>query len=206
MGDARISVVDYVEMPRQASSMRGKGEDLNRELTNVYDNITNMHGCWFGKRYNELVTSFNNIINQLNDILTLVVTEIPSTLESIANNYSQVDRGENITSVQRTDINRITAIALSNDVGMRFMASEVENVKNQVKTNFDNANSQMNELQSIFSQVTWESDAATAFRDKFNSLKSQISQSFETLNTEFANKMTQTISDMAATESANTVN
>lgn len=205
MGDARISVVDYEEMPRYAGEMRGKGEELNRKLKDVYNNVSSMHECWYGKRYNELVKSFNEIIPQLNDILSLVVTEIPSTLEKVANNYSQVDRGENVTSVSNEECDRITEIAQSNDVGMRFMASNVENTKNQVKSNFENANADLNEIQSIFSRVNWESDAATAFKERFNSLKNQISQSFENLNNEFTKQVTDTINDMATTESANTV-
>lgn len=205
MSDAKISVVDYEAIPGQAGNMRGKGEELNRELKKIYDNVTNMHNCWYGKRYNELATSFNNIIAQLNDILTLVVTEIPSTLETVANNYAQVDRGSNVTSVNRTDINKITEIARPNDVGMRFMTSDVQTVKDQVKTGFNNARSQMDAIESILGTVTWDSEAATAFRDKFKTLKNNIVTSFQNLDQEFANKMQATIEDMAQAESANTV-
>ena len=202
---AKIQTVDYEKMPSQAKQMRAEGKALNTEMTKAYKSIADMHSSWYGKRYNELVKSFNEIIPQLNDILSLVVTEIPSTLEKVANNYSQEDRGENVTSVSNEECDRITEIAQSNDVGMRFMASNVENTKNQVKSNFENANADLNEIQSIFSRVNWESDAATAFKERFNSLKNQISQSFENLNNEFTKQVTDTINDMATTESANTV-
>ena len=61
---ARIEGVDYEAMPGQANEMRGHGRQLNTELSKVYSSVEEMHNSWYGKRYNELVKSFNEIIPQ----------------------------------------------------------------------------------------------------------------------------------------------
>ena len=99
---ANITNVDYVAIPAQAQNMRALGQELNNELSTAYQSIANMHNCWYGKRYNELVKEFNNMVQQINELLELVVGEIPFALETIANNYSQADQGSNITSAAKT--------------------------------------------------------------------------------------------------------
>ena len=95
---ASIRRVDYESMPLKAEEMRIYGKLLNSEITKAYKSIEEMHNSWYGKRYNKLLKSFNDIVPQLNKMITLVVKEIPYALEVIANNYSQADSGTNITN------------------------------------------------------------------------------------------------------------
>ena len=82
---AKIDHVDYEAMPRQAKAMREYALELNNELRTAYSNVGEMHNSWYGVRYNELVKDFNELIPQVNDLLKLVVTEIPFAVETIAN-------------------------------------------------------------------------------------------------------------------------
>ena len=202
---AKIQNVDYEQIPSQASQMRTEGQALNKELTTAYTNITNMHSIWYGQRYNALVKEFNKIIPDINELLKLVVGEFPYALEVIANNYSQADKGANVTSAQNTAPNNITDIPLSNDVGMRVLTAEVQNVQNQVSTNFDNAKEKMNTIESIYNKIQWESEASQAFKSKFTKLKSQIISSFENIKSQFTKLMTQTQQDIQSAETSNTV-
>ena len=118
---ARIDHVDYEAMPRQAKAMREYALELNSELRAAYTNIGEMHNSWYGVRYNELVKDFNELIPQINDLLKLVVTEIPFAVETVANNYAQADKGQNVTSAEETSANNIENLPITNDVGMRFM-------------------------------------------------------------------------------------
>ena len=202
---AKIMTVDYEAIPGQASQMRSLGQTLNAELTNAYASITDMHAHWYGKRYNSLVQIFNNLIPQLDELLELVVGEIPFTLETIANNYSQADRGSNATSANKTAPNKIATIPISNDVGMRFLTQEVVAVQQSVSKNFKNSVDNMNAIENVYNGVTWQSEAADAFRARFQKLKSEIIASFEDINAQFTSLMTQTQEDIQNTESANTV-
>lgn len=203
---ARISSVDYEAIPGQAKQMRSTAQQLNSEMTRAYQSITNMHSSWYGKRYNELVKSFNNLIPQINEMLQLVVTEIPQALETIANNYSQADRGTPATSVSGEQPNKIANIAITNDVGMKFITSAVQATQTSVVSNFKNATNQMNSIQSTYQSINWQSEAAEAFKAKFLQLKSSIVSSFESIQTQFSQLMTQTQQDIESTERANTVN
>ena len=203
---ARIDHVDYEAMPRQAKAMREYALELNSELRAAYTNIGEMHNSWYGVRYNELVKDFNELIPQINDLLKLVVTEIPFAVETIANNYAQADKGANVTAASNEAPNKLTNISISNDVGMRFLTSNVSTTQKQVSTNFKNAKEQMNKVESISGTIKWSSEAADAFKTKFSKLKASIVASFENINSQFTKLMLQTQQDIEASEKSNTVN
>lgn len=201
----KIQNVDYVAMPKQAKQMRELGKQLNTQISSAYESIKNMHKSWYGIRYNELVKQFNNMTQQINEMLTLVVTDIPSTLEKVANNYSQADRGQNATTVSNEAPKKIANISTSNDVGMKFITTEVESTQNKVSKNFDNAKEQMNKINTEYGKIKWKSEASDAFKDKFNKLKNSINDSFNSIKTQFVKLMNQTKEDIQKTEKANTV-
>ena len=197
---ARLMEVDYEAIPAIAKRIRVLGQDLNNEVSTAYTNISNMHSSWYGKRYNELVTLFNNLIPQINDILSLAVQEIPFALETVANNYSQADTGTNVVGAERSDVKKITNLTVPSDVGMKFISAEVSNIKDTVSTNFKNAKGKMDEIESTYDQITWQSEASDAFRAKFTKLKQQIASSFEQIDVQFSKLMTEALDDVQNVE------
>ena len=202
---ARIDHVDYEAMPRQAKAMREYALELNSELRAAYTNIGEMHNSWYGVRYNELVKDFNELIPQINDLLKLVVTEIPFAVETVANNYAQADKGQNVTSAEETSANNIENLPITNDVGMRFMTSDVANTQRNVSAKFDSSKELMNKIESEYNRVDWQSEASESFKARFEKLKNDILSAFDNINNEFSKLMTQTQQDIEATEKANTV-
>lgn len=202
---ANITSVDYEAIPSQAKQMRAEAQQLNSEMTKAYTSIENMHNSWYGVRYNELQKAFNNLIPSLNEMLTLVVKEIPFALETVANNYSLADKGTKVTSAINDGPKPITALTITSDVGMKFITADVEATQKSVETNFENSKEQMNKIESIYNGIDWKSEAATAFKSQFTKLKNEIVNSFENLKADFAKLMNETKSDIQATESANTV-
>lgn len=202
---ARIDHVDYEAMPRQAKAMREYALELNSELRAAYTNIGEMHNSWYGVRYNELVKDFNELIPQINDLLKLVVTEIPFAVETVANNYAQADKGQNVTSAEETSANNIENLPITNDVGMRFMTSDVANTQRNVSAKFDSSKELMNKIESEYNRVDWQSEASESFKARFEKLKNDILSAFDNINNEFSKLMTQTQQDIETTEKANTV-
>ena len=202
---AKIDHVDYEAMPRQAKAMREYALELNNELRTAYSNVGEMHNSWYGVRYNELVKDFNELIPQVNDLLKLVVTEIPFAVETIANNYAQADKGQNVTSAEETSANNIENLPITNDVGMRFMTAEVANTQRSVSEKFDAAKELMNKIEAEYNRVEWQSEASESFKARFNKLKNDILMAFDNINNEFSKLMTQTQQDIETTEKANTV-
>lgn len=202
---AKIMNVDYEAMPGQAGQMRAHGEALNAEMTTAYKSIADMHNVWYGQRYNALVKEFNTLAPKINELLELVVGEIPFALETIANNYSQADKGSNACSANKTAPNKIAELAISSDVGMKFLTADVTTTKTNVSNNFKNAKEKMNTIESVYNGIQWQSEAADAFKAKFTRLKSEIISAFENIDSQFTTLMEQTLSDIQATENANTV-
>lgn len=202
---AKITNVDYEAIPSQANQMRTFGQELNTELTNAYTSIQNMHSSWYGKRYNALVKEFNNIVPEINELLELIVGEIPFALETIANNYSQADKGSKVTGAAKTAPKKVSNLAMPSDVGMKFITSEVTSVKTNVSTNFKNAKNKMNTIESAYSKIKWQSEASEAFKTKFLKLKKDIVDAFDNIESSFTKLMQQTLDDIQATENANTV-
>ncbi len=202
---AKIDHVDYEAMPRQAKAMREYALELNNELRTAYSNVGEMHNSWYGVRYNELVKDFNELIPQVNDLLKLVVTEIPFAVETIANNYAQADKGQNVTSAEETSANNIENLPITNDVGMRFMTAEVANTQRSVSEKFDTSKELMNKIEAEYNRVEWQSEASESFKARFNKLKNDILMAFDNINNEFSKLMTQTQQDIETTEKANTV-
>ena len=202
---AKIDHVDYEAMPRQAKAMREYALELNNELRTAYSNVGEMHNSWYGVRYNELVKDFNELIPQVNDLLKLVVTEIPFAVETIANNYAQADKGQNVTSAEETSANNIENLPITNDVGMRFMTAEVANTQRSVSEKFDASKELMNKIEAEYNRVEWQSEASESFKTRFNKLKNDILMAFDNINNEFSKLMTQTQQDIETTEKANTV-
>ena len=202
---ARIDHVDYEAMPRQAKAMREYALELNNELRTAYSNVGEMHNSWYGVRYNELVKDFNELIPQINDLLKLVVTEIPFAVETVANNYAQADKGQNVTSAEETSANNIENLPITNDVGMRFMTSDVANTQRNVSAKFDSSKELMNKIESEYNRVDWQSEASESFKARFEKLKNDILSAFDNINNEFSKLMTQTQEDIENTEKSNTV-
>ena len=202
---AKITQVDYEAIPAIARQMRTLGQELNSELTASYASITNLHNYWYGKRYNELVKGFNSMVVGLNELLSLVVGEIPYALEMVANNYGKADKGANVTNAVKTEPKRVAQLAIPNDVGMKFLTNEVTSIRNSVSTNFSKSKDKMSSIEATFNKITWQSEAATAFKSRFKSLRDQIVKSLDEIEVSFKNLMTQTLNDMQSTENANTV-
>ena len=197
---ARIMSVDYEGIPAKARIIRTQGQELNNEITNAYTSIANMHSSWYGKRYNELAILFNNLIPEVNELLTLTVQEIPFALETVANSYSQADSGENVANVERTEPKAVPTLAIPSDVGMKFISNEVNNIKDKVSTNFKNARSKMDEIESTYRQIDWQSEASETFSAKFTNLKRKIIVAFEEIETQFTNLMAEALNDIQNTE------
>lgn len=197
--------VNYEAIPAKTESMREDATRLNSEITAAYESVAEMHNYWHGKRYNALVAEFNKMTDAINDMLELVVGEIPSALNTIANNYSQADTGAKVATAAKESPRKIASLTVFEDVGMKFVSEQVTTIQGSVSKNFKNSIDLINSFESKFNQVDWQGVAAESFRAKFNKLKGEIVKAFENINSQFTNAMEQTKNDFASTENANNI-
>lgn len=203
---AKVEYVDYSDLALKAKDIRSHAETLNKELTNAYKSVIDMHKSWYGDRYNVLAKDFNELAPSINEMLKITVKEIPFALETVANNFSQADKGTNTTSAQQTAEVKMENIPTPNDVGMRFISAEVSTTRDSVKNNFKKAIIEMDSIESTYNKISWKSESAEAFRAKFTKLKKQISDDIQNINTQFDKCMKQALDDLENTENKNTVN
>ena len=200
----RIEVVDYNALQKSAGTIREGGSALMNVMQQAFTKIGGMSSAWYGKRYNMLVDEFNKVIPALNEISQLTMADFPNALDAIAVNYARADM-EELSPNQSDATTKISEIAHSQAVGLRFVTSEVESVHSEIKTCFTNANSQLESIDGICNSLPWTSEAQEAFVATFKNLKGQIQQSFDTIINAFNTLVEGVKSDMAATESANTI-
>ena len=53
--------IDYKSIPNQANRIRNTALEINDRILDVYKQVAEMHTHWYGKRYNELVSKFNEL-------------------------------------------------------------------------------------------------------------------------------------------------
>ena len=202
---AKIEKVDYGDLYTQAENILVYGKDLNLILERIYSNIESMHANWYGQRYNTLLKEFNDMLPQINSLLVLVVGELPFALKTIANNYSNADIGEDVKSASKETPKDIADISIPNDVGMKFISTDVETTRTTISSDFGSAKEKMEKIQGVVNNLLWESDASATFAKKFSSIKTNIVASFENINSSFEKLMKQAQQDIQLAEKANTV-
>lgn len=204
---ANIGNVDYMSIPAKTDQMRGVGRELNEKMQNMYDKITNLHNFWYGERYNRLVEGFNKIRPSINNIVKLIYTELPASLDIIANNYSKLDRNIGIRTLSEEKEKEIGELAIIDDAGkFRFNSDKVADVKQEVEANINKSIELIDEFENIYKTIDWDSDAATAYKPVFTRLKEEVVTALNNLKKDFTELMTQADQDAKLIENTNTVN
>ena len=200
-----VVLIDYENLPSQSNNIRNLAITLNERLNDVYINIGKMHEYWYGNRYNDMVTRFNSIIPQMNQFLEVIVTEVPYIIESIANNFSEVDIQQKVSAEQKSGVQTIQTLQVTKDVGMRYIEKEVENIKAIIKEEFNEIRNIMEEINGIMRQTIIECENSGEFKSQFNRLSKSFNQSINNIEIRFIELMENARRQMGDAERLNTV-
>ena len=203
---AKIMNVDYEAMPNQAKQMRAQGKELNNELVGAYKKISDMHNCWYGKRYNELVTYFNELVPQLNQFLNVIVGEVPYMFEKIANTISDVDIQQNVAVPQKESIQKLEALPLIDDVGMRYISKEVDEISNEIMQLLQAAEDSMESVKRTVDNVELECEGSAEFKNEFTTLNNAFEYVINNIKTQFTKLMQADRELMEKAEKENSAN
>ena len=190
--------IDYENMPNQSNSIRGQAIEINNKLLAIYRKISEMHICWYGKRYNELVTKFNELAPQLNLFLEAIVGEVPYMFEEIANTVSDVDIKQNVAVPQKESVQKIQALQVYDDVEMRYISKEVEEINNDIMKIFQ-------EIDRTVDQIKLECDGSEEFRRQFVRLSDAFQYTIGNVESQFSKLMQQDRELMEEAERKNNV-
>lgn len=197
--------IDYENMPNQSNSIRGQAIEINNKLLAIYRKISEMHICWYGKRYNELVTKFNELAPQLNLFLEAIVGEVPYMFEEIANTVSDVDIKQNVAVPQKESVQKIQALQVYDDVGMRYISKEVEEINNDIMKIFQEIEDIMQEIDRTVDQIKLECDGSEEFRRQFVRLSDAFQYTIGNVESQFSKLMQQDRELMEEAERKNNV-
>lgn len=198
-------LIDYENLPRQSSNIRNSAVQINKKLAEVYNKIGNMHENWYGMRYNDLVRGLNSIIPQLNQFLSVIETDLPYVIEAISNNFSEVDIKQRVTTEQKTNIQNIQPIPVVNDIGLRYLDVEVENVRKEVVADLNEIRGIMEDIGGTVGQLVMECDGSEEFKSQFSKLKESFNQSLSNIENTVVEYMNKTKIQIEKAEKANTV-
>lgn len=195
--------IDYENIPAQSKNIRGLAREINNKLLNVYGKIAEMHVCWYGKRYNELVTNFNELVPQFNQFLNVIVGEVPYMFEKIANSISDVDVKYNVAVPQRESVQKIQLLPVIDDVGMRYISAEVDEINTNVVKLLQDAEDTMEGIKRIVEQINIDCDGSAEFKNQFSRLSDAFQYTINNVEKQFSELMKQDKELMETAEKKN---
>ena len=201
----RVVNIDYENIPGQANNIKNISKQLGDKLLDIYKNISAMHEFWYGKRYNDLVQNINKLIPQMNSFLEVTVSEVPHIIETIANNFSEVDTNGRVTAAQKEGFQKIEQLSIKEDVGMRFVSEEIANIEQTIISEFHEAISLVDMLSREAEGIGIDYDVGNNFKSQFKSFSNSFKQYIETAESQFTVLMLNTRMQMQKTEMANMV-
>ena len=195
--------IDYENIPAQSKNIRGFAREINNKLLSVYGKIAEMHVCWYGKRYNELVTNFNELVPQFNQFLDVIVGEVPYMFERIANSISDVDVKYNVAVPQRESVQKIQLLPVIDDVGMRYISAEVDEINTNVVKLLQDAEDTMEGIKRIVEQIDIDCDGSAEFKNQFSRLSDAFQYTINNVEKQFSELMKQDKELMETAEKKN---
>ena len=183
--------IDYENIPAQSKNIRGLAREINNKLLNVYGKIAEMHVCWYGKRYNELVTNFNELVPQFNQFVDVIVGEVPYMFEKFANSISDVDVKYNVAVPQRESVQKIQLLPVIDDVGMRYISAEVDEINTNVVKLLQDAEDTMEGIKRIVEQINIDCDGSAEFKNQFSRLSDAFQYTINNVEKQFSELMKQ---------------
>ena len=165
-----VVVIDYENIPTNSNAIRNYAKEINQKLLDVYKQIEGLHEYWYGQRYNELVAEFNKIVANLNQFLNILVLEVPSVYEQIANEFSNVDIQKNIATIQKEDAIKIQEMEIKKDEGMKFITSDAERIQKLITTDFNDTGTLIDSIQRAMVQINIKCDGIDEFNSELTKL------------------------------------
>ena len=197
--------IDYERIPEQSKNIRGLAREINNKLLKAYSKIAEMHVCWYGKRYNELVIKFNELVPQFNQFLDVIVGEVPYMFERIANSISDIDIQQNVAVPQKESVQKIQILPVINDVGVRYISNEVEELNVSIVEILQEAEDTMEGIKRIVEQIGLECDGASEFKSQFTRLSEAFQYTINNVEKQFGELMKQDKELMETAEKKNQV-
>lgn len=125
--------------------------------------------------------------------------------EKIANNFSEVDINQNVTTSQEEPVIKLTENPIINDVGMRYIEEEVTVAEKSIVSILHDTIDTMEIINRTVSQMELVCDGAEEFNSQFSKLTDTFKQVLNNIETQFNMLMEQDRNLMKEAEKDSTV-
>ena len=185
--------------------MRTKGNDIKSYFLDIRTKFdADLHQCWTGVLYNNVISLFNEMTPDFNSIMKLLIETIPEQLETIANNYSITETGERVTAVGGETAGIIDSIALRDEI-LSFHQDIAENVRDAIISDFKHIDDCINAYSTIYQSIPWESDAEAQYTQDIKDKKTRLDDINSKIQNAFSQYMQQASDGLANAERNNTM-
>ena len=194
-------------IPNISDGMRTSAKNMNDSARAIYDDMAKLakEDKWYGESYDKMVNYLNKIIPILHSVLTFLRTEVPATLEDIANIYQKADSGRIVKPSVKTPIDEITIIPASSKEGIQFDKKAVIKVRDNADTLFKSMEKRIEEIETTFNQIKWEGEAKENFKKSLKNSKDQIHDIVFKTKNYFNTNINETEKRMTQADQASTV-
>ena len=141
--------------------------------------------------------------------LGCIVDGVPAGIkideEFIQNEMNRRKPGQNkFATARKEGYKSIQEIQIFNDVGMRYLQSEVDPYQTEIVSDFRSAKELMDLMQKTVEQIILQCDGADEFRSQFRNLVSSFKQVLDNVESQFVELMNKDREQIEKAEKLNT--
>ena len=186
-----------------AKKIRKNGQEVNQLFIEIFQLVDNMHQDWQGESYQKVRRDFNTLVVSINKIDKFIVEEIPTTLEKVANRFSNADEKGDITKVGTDTAINVTMLLASKDSGLRFIPNKVDDTKNLLVEKFEQAKEEITKIIKLMMEIGWSDNSQVVFTKVFEIVTLNTTNSFNEVIQKLNRHIKEQITAMEKLESAN---
>lgn len=186
-----------------AKKIRKNGQEVNQLFIEIFQLVDNMHQDWQGESYQKVRRDFNTLVVSINKIDKFIVEEIPTTLEKVANRFSNADEKGDITKVGTDTAINVTMLLASKDSGLRFIPNKVDDTKNLLVEKFEQAKEEITKIIKLMMDIGWSDNSQVVFTKVFEIVTLNTTNSFNEVIQKLNRHIKEQITAMEKLESAN---
>ena len=188
------------------SQIRANAQKLNNSAVEASETLEKMHETWDGKRWNILQNLWNELQASLNGICEYLVSDAPTTMETISENYANGD-ARSVGTPLRAAATGVAKISLGS-LNIKLSdadATEEKKLRDVLDVKFDEIINDLNAIEANFNDTIphWQGPAATEARNKFEDTKAKILSSISNMRTSVTTCIDDAINDLKTVEEQN---
>ncbi|MBQ3475005.1 MAG: hypothetical protein IJH20_02415 [Bacilli bacterium] len=197
----------------EVSQIRTLARQINKDVCTAYKQANLAKADWQGDQYDEMVKIFQTYKSKIDSMLELVVTNIPTSLETISNigiaTY-QSKYGSQV-SPDTAAVETPTALETLTESGRggSWLSGDYADLSivrpyiTEVNTSIESAKKALKDINGKVQGLTsWTGPDATKYKEQLSTLAGDLDKNFTTMNENFETLATEAVNKLKAQQDA----